>query len=154
MTSARQSGARVIIFDIDGTLANADHRVHHIEARPRDWDAFFAAARDDPPHDEIVYLNNMLWADADNRILIVTGRPERERGDTVAWLEAHDIRYHDIFFRPSGDRREDSDVKAEILETIARDFGTPYLVFEDRNRVVEMWRRKGIKCLQVAPGDF
>lgn len=145
---------RVIIFDIDGTLANADHRVHHLQRKPKDWDAFFAAAAHDPPHDEIVYLNRMLWEDPHNRILIVTGRPDYQKDATLAWLAKHGIRYHAIFFRPAGDRRADSQVKAAILKRIRQDYGTPYLVFEDRSRVVEMWRSKGIRCLQVGAGDF
>ena len=27
-------------------------------------------------------------------------------------------------------------------------------VFEDRKRVVDMWRENGVTCYQVAPGDF
>ena len=148
------SERRVIIFDIDGTLAKVEHRLHHIETRPRDWGAFFAASYKDEPHDEILYLNHLLARDPNNLILIVTGRSEHQRGTSIEWLERHEIYFHDIFLRPKGDRREDSEVKAEILERIIADYGRPYLVFEDRSRVVEMWRQKGIKCLQVEPGDF
>ncbi len=154
MRDREPSSTRVIIFDIDGTLANVDHRLHHLERRKKDWDAFFAAAPKDEPHDEIVYLNRLLWEDEDNRIIVVTGRPDDQRDDTVAWLDRHAIRYHDIFFRRRNDHREDSVVKADILDAIRRRHGEPYLVFEDRSRVVKMWRDNGIRCLQVAPGDF
>jgi FMN phosphatase YigB (HAD superfamily) len=145
---------RVIIFDIDGTLANVDHRVHHLHGRNKDWGAFFAAADADRPHDEIAYLNRMLAADPHNVVLIVTGRPERQRAATLDWLERHGIRFDAAFFRPTNDRREDSQVKGDILEQIIADYGMPYLVFEDRARVVDMWRSHGIRCLQVDVGDF
>ncbi len=28
------------------------------------------------------------------------------------------------------------------------------LVFDDRDKVVRMWRERGFRCLQVAPGNF
>lgn len=145
---------RVIIFDIDGTLANVEHRVHHLRGQKKDWGAFFAAADADRPHDEIAYLNRMLAADPQNVVLIVTGRPERQRAATLEWLERHGIQFDKTFFRPTNDRREDSEVKESILEQIVSDYGTPYLVFEDRARVVDMWRSHGIRCLQVDVGDF
>ena len=27
-------------------------------------------------------------------------------------------------------------------------------VFDDRNKVVDMWRKNDLTCMQVAPGDF
>ena len=39
---------RVAVIDIDGVLADVGHRLHHIQGRPKDWAAFFAAAGDDP----------------------------------------------------------------------------------------------------------
>jgi sugar phosphate isomerase/epimerase len=86
-----QHRKRVIIFDIDGTLANVDHRVHHLRGDDKDWGAFFAAADADRPHDEIAYLNRMLAADPHNVVLIVTGRPERQRAATLDWLERHQL---------------------------------------------------------------
>ena len=37
-----------VVVDLDGVLADVRHRVHHVERRPKDWAAFFAAATDDP----------------------------------------------------------------------------------------------------------
>ncbi len=48
--SPRGAGLDVIaVVDIDGVLADATHRQHHLEGRPKDWDAFFAAVGEDPP---------------------------------------------------------------------------------------------------------
>jgi len=145
---------RVIVFDIDGTLANAEHRLHHLQGGRKNWGAFFAAAGEDPPHDEIVYLNHLLARDPANVILIVTGRPDSMREQTVEWLARHDIEYRELLLRDASDRRSDVVIKAEILDDISARYGKPALVFEDRARVVDMWRENGIRCLQVAPGDF
>lgn len=32
-----------IVFDLDGTLADCEHRIHHITKEPKDWRAFFEA---------------------------------------------------------------------------------------------------------------
>ena len=36
---------RAVICDIDGTLADVQHRLHHLEGDPKDWDGFFAEMR-------------------------------------------------------------------------------------------------------------
>ena len=44
------------VFDIDGVLADVSHRLPFVARRPKDWDAFFAAAVDDPPFAQGVAL--------------------------------------------------------------------------------------------------
>jgi hypothetical protein len=56
--------------------------------------------------------------------------------------------------RKQWDRRDDDIVKFELLEQIYEAGYEPVLVLEDRNRVVKMWRAAGLRCLQVADGDF
>ena len=29
-----------------------------------------------------------------------------------------------------------------------------FCIFDDRDKVVKMWREEGLTCMQVAPGDF
>ncbi len=56
--------------------------------------------------------------------------------------------------RQDGDRRPDYEVKEEMLQKI-RDCGLdPKVAFEDRNQVVDMWRRNGLICYQVANGAY
>ena len=50
--------------------------------------------------------------------------------------------------------RSDDIVKFELLEQILEFGYEPILVLDDRDRVVKMWRAAGLRCLQVAPGDF
>src|SRR5665213_2001730 len=87
-TSKRTSSpmTEAVIFDIDGTLANCSHRLHHIlETRPKDWDAFFGAMDDDLPIRPIVQLFTELET-AGNVIILCTGRPENYRQVTERWL--------------------------------------------------------------------
>lgn len=138
-----------VIFDLDGTLANAEHRVHHLTGAVKDWRAFYAGCEDDDPVLSIVAVLKAL-SRAKHRVEIWTGRSDEVREQTERWLHQHADRLP-IRMRPAGDHRPDTELKAEWLATSAV---APDLVFEDRASVVAMWRSHGIVCAQVAPGEF
>lgn len=142
-----------VICDIDGTIAATEHRIHYITNGHKDWDSWHANAHLDKPIEEIIMLLDLL-ADADFKIVMCTARDEKCRQDTIDWLETNDIPYHALYMRKKGDRRDDDIIKFELLEQIYADGYKPMLVFEDRNRVVRMWRDAGLRCLQVSDGDF
>ena len=141
-----------IVFDLDGTLADCTHRLHFLETRPKDWDGFNAACHLDPPHGPVVALYRALHRSGVS-VCILTGRSEDQRAKTRLWLQKHDL-VGALFMRPVGDHREDAELKREWLGRERARGCTPDLVFEDRARVVQMWRDEGIHCMQVAPGDF
>jgi len=64
------------------------------------------------------------------------------------------VNFDELFMRPEGDMRPDNIVKAELFDTYVRDNYDVQFVIDDRDQVVDMWRRMGLACLQVAPGDF
>lgn len=144
---------KVIVFDIDGTLANSEHRMHWVSSKPKNWAACDAAIPQDEPHDDIVWLLHHL-DNNDNRIIICTGRSESTREVTEAWLKEHIYCYDSLYMRKHGDYRKDSIVKVEMLKQIISDWGKPFLWFDDRQQVVDALREEGIRVLQVAPGDF
>ena len=142
-----------VIFDIDGTLALIDHRRHHVESKPTDWDAFFGTMDKDEPN--IPVINTLRGLMAGGYIgLICSGRPEDYRDVTEVWLRHHSILYQRLYMRPSGDFRSDVDVKREMLAQIREEGYQPVLACDDRTRLVDMWREEGLVCLQAAPGDF
>lgn len=142
------------IFDIDGTCADLTHRLHWIKDHPHDWNSFFNAAKHDTVFPHIRQLAYTL-ASATYRAQIVycSGRPERTRFATAAWLNWNGFPPGKLFMRPDDDFREDSIVKQELLALIRQEF-EPLMAFDDRDRVVEMWRRNGVPCAQVADGRF
>lgn len=142
-----------IIFDIDGTLADCTHRVHWVTNRPKNWAEFDAGIPNDEPYEDIIYLNRLFFG-LDHRIAIVTGRSDRQRQATEEWLERYSVRYHTLRMRKDGDYRQDSLVKSDILDELIAEGWDPKMVFDDRQSVVDMWRQRGIRCLQVNPGDF
>lgn len=149
---------KTIIFDIDGTLADGEHRMHLIRAEgKKDWQTFFNLALDDPPHQEIQWLNHIMAERDDVELLVLTARPEKRRAITEKWLEDHDIMHTELILKTDEEealRVTDHDFKERVLDELIAQGRKPYMVFEDRQAVVDMWRRRGIKCLQVQPGDF
>ena len=146
-----------IVFDLDGTLANISHRLHYVKNGKKNWEAFFEAIPADQPISEIVELAIDLIQIDTKPVLFATGRPESTRSDTEEWLRYNgiDVDFETkLFMRQSGDRRPDAEVKSGILERMGDAGFKPVLVFDDRQSVVDMWRREGIRVAQVAIGNF
>ena len=144
-----------VIFDLDGTLSLAEHRRHYLEKKPKDWDAFYAACDMDAPNVPIIRMLNSFVEQ--HHVEIWSGRREAERDKTIAWFAAHDCMFEGVMrlrMRPDKDHRPDDILKAEWLDTVLADDFPPDLVFDDRDRMVAMWRARGIVCCQVAPGNF
>lgn len=156
-----------IIVDIDGTIANCEHRLHHIvsfkddaEATFKaDWDAFYEEChRDEPLFNTISLVQALI--DQDWAIILITGRAGKYRRQTETWLEQNDIFYDLMLMRKHGDHSEDVVIKKAWLKQLRngqiaiRGVLPPRLVIEDRKCVVEMWREEGLTCLQCAEGDF
>lgn len=142
-----------VVFDLDGTLANCEHRLHHIKGdekpTPEQWDAFFAACDGDEP---ILPAISVLVAlhKIGHDVAIWSARSDQARTETSKWLHWHGVPGIPLVMRRKGDHRNDDILKAEWIA----EFGKPDLVFEDRARVVKMWRSMGIPCFQVADGEF
>lgn len=145
---------KVIVFDIDGTLANSQHRMHWVSSKPKNWKACDAAIPQDKVFEDILWLYHSLSANLNHRIIICTGRSESTRDVTEKWLLDNDIAYTSLYMRKEGDYRKDSIIKVELLYQIMFDHGRPYIWFDDRQQVVDALRAEGIRVLQVAPGDF
>ena len=141
-----------VIFDLDGTLALTEHREHFLTrpSREKDWRGFYAACDKDEPCHPIIRTLLALWTTGAD-VEIWSGRSGEVADKTAAWLASHGLGHIPIKMRAEGDHRHDTVLKAEWLD--ACDV-KPSLIFEDRSRVVEMWRSRGIVCCQVAPGEF
>ncbi len=106
------------IVDIDGVVADVRHRVHHVDRRPKDWDAFFRAAADDPVHPEGLAVVEQLVDD--HEVVFVTGRPEWLRGVTQTWLDANGLGGHRLLMRSSRDRAPARVVKPHVVKRLAK----------------------------------
>ena len=141
-----------VVFDLDGTLADGKHREHWID-RPvgeKDWRNYFADCDRDTGIAPVIATLRALVAFG-HHVEIWTGRSDEVAEKTTAWLRNCGLDGLRLRSRPAGDHTADHDLKLAWLAESSR---KPDLVFEDRARVVAMWRAQGIVCAQVAPGDF
>ena len=152
-----------ILFDIDGTLANIEHRVHFVSGKKKDFDAFNEAMVDDVPNKPIVALLNSL--EHKYQIVFVTGRLERYREVPEKFLKrvrkagssSNLAQRFNLLMRPDDQRYiPDYEVKQKLLDEILTEIDKDNIVFavDDRSRVVKMWRDNDITTLQVAEGNY
>lgn len=128
------------VVDIDGVVADVRHRLHHIESKPKNWGAFFATADRDPPLAEGVERVRALAEG--HEVVFLTGRPERLRRVTLAWLERHGIGGHELLMRRHGDFRPARVAKAEELRRLAAGRSVA-VVLDDDPEVCEALREEG-----------
>jgi hypothetical protein len=151
-----------IIFDIDGTLLNIQHRVYHLYKKPPDWESFNDSMGGDSPIPEMVDLLHMIGNYKKNRLIFCSGRSEHTRFMTEkqitsilsSILDKENSKTINLYLRGLNDFREDSVVKSDLYDQMLEDGFNPELIFEDRASVVKMWRARGLRCLQVAEANF
>lgn len=129
-----------------------------------DWNAFHAACVNDTPIDPVInVLNTLLIAGVQNdanEIWVWSGRSDAVEIETRAWLAEHTSldEWHfnwQLKMRKHGDYTPDDQLKESWLHAMSpEDRARLVMTFDDRDRVVAMWRRNGVVCAQVAPGDF
>jgi hypothetical protein len=130
---ARMGSAAIVVFDIDGVLADGCHREHFLAVKPRDWASFFATLGDDAPIaagiERLIELRRL------NPCVLLSGRPEHTRAATITWLESNGIAGLPVYLRPDRDYRPAPQFKVEALAGL----GGPTamrLVIDDDERVV------------------
>ena len=136
------------VIDLDGVLADVRHRLHHVERRPKDWDAFFDAAVEDPVLPEGRAVVDRLVAEG-HEVVYLTGRPERCRADTLGWLERNGLPTAELRMRPAGDRRPARTTKLAVLRGLVAQGRAVSIVVDDDAAVVTALRGAGFRVLQA-----
>ena len=131
---------KALIFDLDGTLALFGDKNPY----ERDFE-----------NDKVNWPVYSIIANSPYNVIFVSGRFEEFRKQTELFLiKTFGHTNYKLFMRKDGDMRNDAIVKYEIYrENIHGKYKVEF-VLDDRNRVVNMWRRIGLTCLQVAEGNF
>jgi predicted kinase len=134
-----------ILVDMDGTLALIKGR------SPYDTGSSYKDKRNEP----VAWAVNALKAMSPNLLIfIVTGREDKFHNVTEEWLLKNNVRYDEIYMRPTGDRRPDVEIKHEIYKQNFKGKYNILSVWEDRVRNVKMYRELGLPVFQVAEGDY
>ena len=147
---------KIVIFDLDGTLALIDKR-RDISTKDNgkiDWDKFFDPGLIDLdlPNQPVIDVANVLNKQG-FEIWILSGRSDVTWQATLDWLDRYNVTFTQLIMRPQEDLfLPDNKLKQKWLDWIGVD--NLAMVFDDRTQVVDMWRQNGLTCFQVAKGDF
>ena len=147
---------KIVIFDLDGTLALIDKRrdISKKDNGKLDWDKFFdpGLISLDQPNQPVIDMANILSKQGFT-IWILSGRSDVTHQATIDWLNDNGVWFDHLVMRPQNHLyMPDNDLKQMWLDSIGKD--NVAMVFDDRNQVVDMWRQNGLTCFQVAEGDF
>ncbi len=173
----------MIIFDLDGTLANCEHRRHFVDPNKEyeiksqnfnmndirhedlnsyggvvlnknvkswkpDWNSFYQACDQDKPINPAIEILIVLWIKEGEELEIWSGRSESVRNKTEKWLNKNifsfGIEICPLKMRSVGDSTPDDVLKEKWLDEVLSEGKTIDYVFDDRPKVIRMWRKKGI----------
>lgn len=137
---------KVAIIDIDGTISDPSHRLHYILNEPKNYDEFYAKAKDDLPLHSII--NFVKDISKQYHIVFLTGRPERIRQDTENWLNAQGFDKYKLIMRKNHDYRQDYKYKLEHIIKI-KNIKEIAIAIDDRDSVLEMLRNLDVPCLKA-----
>lgn len=123
------------------------------------WPAFYDACDQDVPNMPVIMVFNAVVATYGHRnVQIWSGRSDVVWEKTHQWLKQHISAYKQcnivLKMRGANDNQPDVQLKQYWLDGAIADGVNIAMAFDDRSRIVDMWRRNGITCAQVAPGDF
>ena len=139
-------GNKCVLCDLDGTLAWMQNR------GPFEYDK----VGDDKSDIRLVRLLQTLYSTG-VKLIFVSGRENTGdcEKDTRDWLERAGFTDYTLYMRRYKDYRPDEIVKKEIFEKYIKDRFDVLCVFDDRDKVVNMWRNDiGLLTCQVNEGNF
>jgi trehalose-6-phosphatase len=145
-----------IIFDLDGTLAHIDKR-RAKATKPDgkiDWDVFFAPENIQLDEPNIPVIKMLKALTNDYCIVIFSGRDDISAEETINWLNYYGIFPDMIKMRRHGSFVPDDKLKKLWLDDLRKNDYQVICAYDDRDKVVKMWRDNGVPCFQVAEGDF
>lgn len=143
-------GGPAVIVDVDGVISDGSNRQHLAQARR--WDEFFAGCPDDPPLEAAVALVNSLASDI--AVVLLTARPWPLLEDTLAWLQAHSVRWDLLILRPPNSGGRSRAYKATEVGHLRHHGFELLCALEDDPRNVEMYDEVGVPCVYVYSGYY
>lgn len=140
---------RLSVFDVDGVLANDEHRVQY--AVRKEWGVYFEPDR---------MLLDTVWPqgrvlvferiEAGDDVIYMTGRRQDRRAVTEAWMHWARLPRRFMWCRPMDEKRRLAEIKAEAMEFFARQYDE-VVIYDDDPEVIRLVRERlgesaGVHC--------
>ena len=139
-----------IVYDIDGTLADASHRRHFVGGEKKDWQQFLKASAED----KLVQSAADMWAEHVREgyvIIVMSGRPAWLAETTRLWLAKHGLHPEKQLMRDNKDRSPDANIKRYYLHQLRRQGYNVLMAVDSRKEAAAMWKEEGIPVVALDP---
>lgn len=134
----------IVLFDIDNTLANCDHRLHYFEREEMNWDEFEDQAVYDLPIQPIITTAQAYKA-LGKQVWCWSGRTERIRTITETWLRTNGVPFEQLLLRSKdvAAREPAETTKLRWLNDAPVPKDRVICAYDDDPRVVKVLREQG-----------
>lgn len=141
---------KCFVFDIDGTIANCEHRRQWVITKPQNWNVFNSLMENDTPIIPTIELLRAITISREFSVVLLTGREGsfENKFKTQKWLQKNGVLYDDLYMREHKDYRCDAIVKLELMKEVEQNYKVMG-IFDDRKKVVDMWRQEGYYVFDV-----
>jgi hypothetical protein len=137
----------IILIDIDHTVANAFWRDSMIGTET--WDYYHENSKYDKPFKNVVNLINAL-AHSGYDMMGITGRNEKHRQLTVAWLIQNKVDIDELLMRPDDNYTKNGELKVKLIqERFKGDFKDIHFLIDDNEDAILAFMALGIATLQI-----
>jgi hypothetical protein len=142
----------LVLFDLDNTICDMNHRIHLIDRADPDWDAFEKECKNDPPIESTIRTAN-AYKSAGLSVWLWTGRSDAVLDDTVDWLKRRGVQYDQLLMRPKGDFTATTRLKRDWLDNAPVPRNRVLCAFDDDPNIVRMLLDEGVLVYQVRRRD-
>lgn len=149
---AEIDGGRAIVVDVDGVIADGEHRQHFLAGSRKRWGDFFAASPDDAPLLPAITLLDLI--DEATTIVLLTARPETIHDETIAWLDDCDVRWDLLIMRSNRDHGHSPAIKRLAVEELRAAGFDLVLALDDDERNISMFEDEDIPALYIHSGYY
>jgi hypothetical protein len=147
---------RIVIADLDGTIALIDHRRHWLDKEKHPelssderWRRFYAECHEDLPNILVIRTLQALWWSWYD-IHIFSGRSDEVQRQTLTWLDKFKVPFQLLKIRPVGDFTPDEELKRQWIAEY--NLEQVLCVFDDRAKVIRMWKDLGLFVFNCGNG--
>lgn len=137
---------KAVIFDLDGTIRDLNGRKPY-------GDTVKDECINDLPIHQIIELTKFYYFHSNKQVLIVSGCMENARIPTMQWFDKHGVEWHELYMRHTRDYRPDEILKKEIYIREIKPRYNVVMVYDDRPKIVRMYRELGLKVADVGKGE-